>query len=257
MDLNQSDPSLKSIDILEALKEAGEDGLGITEVADAAGLNKSTVHRIMLALTKREYVTKNEATKKYRLGYKILQFSAALLDHLDVKELAHPYLQKLSEDLEETVHLVQQDGSYGVYVDKIDSPHPIGLLSHIGKRIMLHNSAAGKVILSYMSKEDRDRILTEVGLPELTEQTIVDREILEKELRSVIETGHAWNRGESRIDVYSIAAPIFDARGKVIYAVSVAGPSYRFTLEKAGEAILTLMNTTKIISEKWGYLKRG
>ncbi len=250
---NKSDPSLKAIDILEALIDAGKTGLGITEVTQKTGLNISTVHRIMSALTKREYTFRNESTKKYHLSHKVLQFTQVFQRDMDIKELIHPYLQQLSEDIRETVHLMQQDGNQCVFIDKIDSPHPIGLLTFIGKRSLMHCSAGGKVILAYMGKEERDRVLASAGLPRLTKYTITDREVLEHEIQNIIVEGFAWNRMEDRDDIIGIAAPIFDAGGKLLCTISIAGPSYRFTLDHARQSASLLKSVTRTISEKIGY----
>jgi len=250
----QSDSSLKPIDILEALMDAGAKGLGMTEVTHKTGLNKSTVHRLLLALTKRDYVLRDESTKRYKLGYKVLQFANAYRNDTNVKELIHPYLVRLSEQLRETVHLMQQDGTHCVFADKIDSPHDIGLLSYIGKRSLMHYSAGGKVILAYLAKEERDRIIAEVGLPRLTQYTITEREVLEYELQNVNVEGFAWNRMEDRDDIIGIAAPVFGPSGKLLFAISVAGPAYRFTLDIARQATIVLKETVRAISERLGYL---
>lgn len=253
----QSDPALKAIDILEALTDVGESGIGITEVAEKAGLNKSTAHRIMLALAKRNYVIRNEDTKRYKLGLKILQLGGAVLDHLNVKELASPYLIELSRQTGETVHLVQLDGNQGVYIDKVDSPHSFGLLSYIGKRIMLHCTAAGKALLAYTDQAKREGMLAETGLPARTANTITDRERLAGELADIRGRGYAWNRCEDRIDVNGIAAPLFDDRRNVVCAVAVAGPSDRFTEELAAQAVPILLETAQAISAKLGHAADG
>jgi DNA-binding IclR family transcriptional regulator len=251
--INKSDSSLKAIDILEALKDGGKSGLGITDVSQKTGLNVSTVHRIMSALTKREYILKDESTKKYHLSFKVLQFSHALKSNMKISELIHPYLVELSEKTGEAIHLMQQGGNHCVFVDKVDSPHPIGLMTYIGKQTFLHCSAGGKVILAHLSKDERDRIFNSVGLPRLTQHTITEREILEQDLGNVVLEGFSWNKMEDRDDVIGIAAPVFDASGKLLYAISVVGPSYRFTLEKARESTSILLTAARTISQKLGY----
>ncbi len=248
------DSSMRVIDILEVLKDNNTYGLSITEVSEKTGHSNSTVHRIMTALNKRGYIIRDDKTRKYKLGYMILQFTNVLMSDTNIKELARPYLEKLNRELKEAVHLILRSGNYGVYIDKIDSPHPIGLQVYIGKRIMLHSSAAGKVILAYMSKEKRVQILSEVGLPKFTDQTLVEFEKIEKELVEILNKGYAWNRGENRTDVYSIAAPIFDATGEVVGTLSLAGPSYRFNDENISKMVTTLTSTTRKLSNILGYL---
>ncbi len=247
------DSSLKAIDILEVLKSAGHNGMGITAIAEAAGLNKSTVHRIILALTKRDYAIRNDETKKYKLGFKMSQFGGALLDSLDVRTIANPYLVELGRTVGETIHLVQLDGNQGVYIDKIDSPHSVGLQSFIGKRVMLHCNASGKVMLAYMDITKREQILNEAGMPRRTPRTITERDALEEELHTIKELGYAWNKSEDRDDVVSIAAPVLDSKHNLVCAVAVAGPKYRFTEDIASKAIPSLLKTTTLISGEMGH----
>lgn len=252
-DEQQHDSSLKAIDILEALKEAGPNGMGLTEVAERSGLTKSTVHRIMSALTNRDYVIRNDETKKYKLGFKILQFNGAMIESLSVRSIAHPHLMELGRATGETIHLVHRDGNQGVYIDKIDCHHSVGLLSYIGKRIMLHCTAAGKVFLAYMDSEQRNRIIDEVGLPRRTPHTITDRSRLEEELQTIREQGFSWNKMEDREDVIAISAPLFDSGNTLISAIAVAGPTYRFSQETAMQAIPVLLETAQTVSGKLGY----
>ncbi|MDF2962279.1 MAG: IclR family transcriptional regulator [Paenibacillus sp.] len=248
-----SDPSLKAIDILESLRGSGKDGLGITEIAEIAGLHKSSVHRIITALAKREYVIRNEATKKYVLGYKLLELCAHLVENVPLKDIARPYLEALNDRVQETIHLIQRDGNYCVIIDKLNCKHSIGLLSYVGKRQLLHCTSAGKIIMAFMEKEDRNRVITEGGLIPITGNTIVDPAKLEREIMNIREQGISWNISEDREDVVGIATPIFDAAGKVVAALNVSGPSFRFTQEIAQEAMGPLKETAAEISRKMGY----
>ncbi|WP_407267793.1 IclR family transcriptional regulator [Radiobacillus sp. PE A8.2] len=248
-----SNSSLKTIDILEALMDSENKEMGITEVANKTGLNKSTLHRIMQALVERDYIIRNEQTKKYRLGYKILQFNFALLDNLEVKRVAHPYLVELGNKTAETIHLIQRDGNNAVYIDKIDPPHSVALLSYVGKRILLHATAGGKIILAHLSKEERQEIYDKVGLQNKTKRTISDRETLEKEIVEIQQTGYSYNLAEDREDVNAVAAPIYEVGGRLAAVVVVAGPSYRLTKEMIDTHTELLLATAKTISEKLGY----
>src|SRR5699024_8808346 len=135
--MEKIDSSMRVIDILETLKENNKNGLGITDISNITGHSKSTVHRTMVALRERGYVTRDSTTKKYKLGHKLWQLTNNLIDNLDVRHIARPYMEKLNEKYKESVHLIVRSGNYGLYIDKIDSPLPIGLQVHIGKRILL------------------------------------------------------------------------------------------------------------------------
>ena len=252
-----TDPSLKPLEILEMLGTADREGMGATTLAEKTGLSKSTVHRLANALADAGYVIRNDATKKYKLGYRILRVFSSLVNNIEIKEVARPYLEALSERTQETVHLVQTEGLYGVYVDKIDSPQPVGLLSQVGKRIMLHCTGAGKILFAYMPDEKRERVYAEVGLPKQTEHTITDRKSMERELASIRQLGYGLDRIEAREGICCIAAPIFNQSGQVIASFSISGPSYRFSAADAEALAGEIKITSNRISRDLGFVSHS
>lgn len=232
----EHDASMKVIDILEAFIDGGRDGLRLTEVTQSTDLNKSTVHRILLALTERGYLHRNEATKKYTMGYKAMQFSRIVDWDRYIIDISRPFLAKLRQLTGETVQLMKLDGHHAVYIDKIDTVHAIGLLTYVGKHTFLHATAGGKAILACQNEEIRNKLLTSAGLPALTPRTLTDPVALSRQLELARTDGIAWNRSEDRDDIVAIAAPIRNRDGEVSYSISIAGPSYRFTESHAAAA---------------------
>ncbi|OXM16282.1 IclR family transcriptional regulator [Paenibacillus herberti] len=251
--MEKLDPSLKALEIIEACAKSGSEGIGVTEIVNETGLSRSTVHRLVISLTESFYLRRVGTSKKFKLGYRLLRLTDSLTNDLKIKDIASPYLHQLSATTQEAVHLIQLDGSYAVYVDKIDSPQPVGLLSKIGTRIMLHCTGAGKVLLAHLSVEQRARIVQEVGLPPQTPYSITDAAKLNQELAVIKEQGYSIDRMENREGIYCIAGPIYDHRNEVIAAFSVSGPSYRFSLEQLDSHIPTIKETTRLISEQLGF----
>jgi DNA-binding IclR family transcriptional regulator len=252
--MKTSDSALKPLEILEVLSEADNDGMGATTLSEKTGLSKSTVHRLANALAGAGYVIRNDTTKKYKLGYRILRISSSFINKIEIKEVARSYLEELSEKTQETAHLVQLDGLHGVYIDKIDSPQPVGLLSQIGKRILLHCTGAGKILFAYMPEEIRDQVYTEVGLPKQTEHTLVTREAMEMELAEIRRLGYGLDRIEAREGICCIAAPIYNQNGQVIASFSISGPSYRFSPADAEALAEMVKETSDKISKDLGYI---
>jgi IclR family acetate operon transcriptional repressor len=246
------DPSLKALAILEACSGSGKEGLGVAEITRATGLSRSTVHRLVAALLETGYLRKLPG-KKYSLGYRILSLAAPLLDDSELKEMVRPYLERLAQRTGETVHLVQRNGHYAVYVDKIDSPQPVGLLSKVGVRLLLHCTAAGKVLLAHMSEEERRQVYETVGLPAQTPATITSAEKLEEELRIIREQGYALDKMENRDGVFCIAGPVFNHQKAVVASFSVSGPAFRFDLERAAGWAGEIKETSLHISKMLGY----
>ncbi|SMB97223.1 transcriptional regulator, IclR family [Thermanaeromonas toyohensis ToBE] len=243
---------VKTLEVLEILASARE-GLGVTEISRTLNLSKSTVHRILTALSHKQYVWKDEVTRRYKLGFKLLLLSSQVLDSLELRQIARAELVDLANKSRETVHLVWLDGDEGVYIEKIDTPETIGLLSRIGKRAPLYSTAVGKAMLAFMSEERLNSYFRRVPLVPLTPHTIVDEGKLREYLFRVREQGFALDCEENREGVICVAAPIFQADGKVIAAVSISGPSFRFSVERAKELAPVVKEAAKRISRKLGF----
>ncbi len=110
------------------------------------------MHRLLATLQYRGYIEQNEETENFRLGLKVMELSSKVFNGLEVRSLAHPYLEKLMRKTKETVHLVIRDGSEGVYIEKVESPETIRMASKISFRTPLYCTAVGKVFLSGLSE---------------------------------------------------------------------------------------------------------
>lgn len=244
--------SLKVIKILEALAEV-PDGMGVTEICKTLGFSKGTVHRILSELAEINYVLKNEDSKRYRLSLKILQLSNKILESLELRQLARQEMHVLADLSKETIHLVWLEGYEGVYIDKIETPHSVGLLSRIGSRIYLHCTAAGKAMLAFLDDEERKRILWYVGMPKRTVHTVTSPEKLAEEMDRIKNNCFALDNEENREGVICIGAPILHANGKPVAAISVSGPSFRFNTEHALAFGPMVREAALRISHKLGY----
>jgi IclR family transcriptional regulator, KDG regulon repressor len=141
----------KFFNIVDLLEKSEE--LRLKDIADKLKIDKSTAHRFLKTLLKYNYVKMNPANKKYSLGLKFLNIATGIIDSMDVRNIAHPYLIKLEEITSETIHLTTFDGNRVVYIDKIESPKPIRMYSRIGNIAPIYCTAAGKVILAFQEEE--------------------------------------------------------------------------------------------------------
>lgn len=245
-------PSLRALTILEALADNSY-GLTLTEVAERTSITKTTAHRCLQDLLKHHYVRRDDTSKRYFLGYRVLGIASALLDDLDVRVVARPHLERLMAALEETVHLVQLDGTEIVYIDKVDCPHPVMLVSKVGKRRPLHCTGVGKTILAFSPEELLTRVLEGPGLRRYTATTITDPAELRRELKRIRAQGYALDNGEHREGIACVAAPVFDVHGAITAAVSVAGPNFRFPLAHAEAQAPLVLGVCRAISRDCGF----
>lgn len=252
MRLDVMDKQLKALDIIEALSSIAG-WISVTQISCTTGLSKSTVHRLLTALCDRGYVIRNEQTKKYRLGLKILSISSQALESLELRRHARPLMMELMQKSRETVHLVAIEGDEGVYVEKIDTPESIGLLSRVGKRVPLYCTSVGKAILAQADAGWVDGYLVRIPLVPRTAGTITDVSLLKQELEKVRIRGFAMDLEENKEGVICVAAPIIQAGGSVIGAISISGPSFRFTAGSALSYGPVIAEFCRTISWQIGY----
>ena len=204
----------------------------IQDIVKKTKIPESTIFRILNTLIKNKYVIQEPNTKKYFLTFKITYLGNLISSSLNIRDIAKPYLLKLSEKSKESASLVIEQDSQAVYIDFVEGPDKLlKTLSHIGRSAPLHCTAVGKCLLLNYSAEMLQRYIERKGLIKLAKNTITKKEDLIQEIRKVKMQGYAVDSEECEEGVMCVAAPIYDFMGKVIASVSVTGPSTRLTNE--------------------------
>jgi IclR family transcriptional regulator, KDG regulon repressor len=133
--------------------------IGVTELSHTLGLGKSTVHRLLTSLASRGYVRKNPETERYCLGFKAFEVGSLAAGRGSIRDVAAPFLRSLMLATKETVHLGVLDEWEVVYIDKIESDHPLQMYSRVGRRAPLHCTALGKSLAAWETDDWLDRFL--------------------------------------------------------------------------------------------------
>lgn len=239
------------LDILELLS-LEKDGLGVTEIGNRTGLHKSTVHRIVSALAERGYIEKVSGRGIYKIGLKLVEISSVYLNSVELKTEARPYLHELTAHLGQPSHLAILDDTDAVYIDKVDMVNNIRLYSQIGRRIPVYCSALGKCLLSGLNDNEMQEIVSRCSFEKYTANTL-DKDALLKQVRAVAAAGWAIDDEEHDEGIRCVASPVLDYRGKVIAAVSIAGPAAVIAPQNDSETGRVLRETALKISERMGY----
>ncbi|SHF54867.1 transcriptional regulator, IclR family [Desulforamulus putei DSM 12395] len=225
----------------------------LSNISSKLKMSKSTVHGILSTLKQYGYIEQSSFTGNYKLGIRFFELGRIVASTWDVRAVSGPYIQKLLERTGETVHLVVLDKGEVLYIDKRESNQSLRIVSEIGSRLPAHCTGVGKVLLAYLPKLEMQRIITTKGLPQYTKNTITDPLKLEEELKAIRERGYAYDIEEIMENLSCIAAPIFDYSGKAIAAISISGPSTRFTAVRLEEIKPILIETAAEISTSLGY----
>lgn len=243
---------IRAMSILDILGKY-ERELGITEIGEELCLHKSTVYRLISTLEKRGYIKQNLRTGKYFLGLHLMELGMAVLNQLDLRRVASPYLNELREKTDEVVHLGILDQDQIVYIDKIDIERPLTMGSKIGGRSPGYCTGLGKVLLANLPQDKLEKMFMDTKLYRFTPNTITDYNLLLEHFARIREQGYAIDDEEHELGIRCLAAPIKDYRGEVIAAISVSGPTLRMTREKVDliGPIITAMGEK--ISKSLGY----
>ena len=205
---------------------------GITEVAEAMGLSKSAVHRVLSSLRRGGLVELDEQTRRYSLGVGALRLGLSYLDRIDVRRLARPVLEDLSERSGETATLSVLLGDRDrIYVDQVTPEREVIMSVSLGEPYPLHAGASSRVFLAFLPDAHRERYLARVRWPPCAASTIVDGAGLREELLQVRSQGWARSAGERQDGAASVAAPVLRHDGTPAAVVSVCGPASRFAAE--------------------------
>ena len=236
---------VRAVEVLDALAENGAE-LGTNEIARRTGINPSTVSRLLATLTTAGLVDHVADSGRYRLGLRLVQLGNAVLERLDLRELARPHLLALVELTQETATLSAPGERNAITVDFVRSPASVQSVAEIGRPSVAHATATGKVMLAFGD------VNLASPLEPYTRRTITEPDALAAELARVRRRGWAQSVGEREDDLNAIAAPIWDSRGALAAILGVQGPSTRFNTHAMRAALEPLLERARTVSGALG-----
>lgn len=229
--------------------------IGVSELARAVGLPKSTVHRILLELQEWDMVTQNE-DGRYEIGSRMFEIGTRVVTQSRLRDLALPALHALYQACGETIHLAVLDGGRScLYLEKIPGPQPLKLPSRFGGRVAAHCTAVGKVLLAFSPPEVVQDYLR-VPLERLGPRSLTDPAVLVAHLEEVRQRGFATSEDEVAPNVNGVGAPIFDGDTPVA-AVAVSGTAQTVKPERFVLAVKTAAAAvSKALAQEPAYTRR-
>ena len=219
-ELSTVETSLRIVDAVAAL-----DGARVSEVSDHLGIPVSTVHGHLKTLHGECYLMKEG--DEYHVGLQFLNHGGQARERKEGYQFAEKKVQKLAAETNERAQFVVEENGRGYYTHTESGEDAVLADARIGKRIYLHDSAAGKSILAQLPENRVRDIIDRWDLPAYTEHTITDEEELFEELEQVREQGYALNIQETHEGLHAVGASVKTYQGQVLGAFSVSGPSNR------------------------------
>jgi IclR family KDG regulon transcriptional repressor len=226
--------------------------LGVREAARLTNLPPSTVGRMMIALKEAGLLAQDPDSRLYHLGSKVLAWAEVCMANFDIRRLALPAMRQLHQDTQETISLYVLEGNERVCVERLESPHNVRIVARIGRRLPLYAGSAGKVMLAFLPEARQEEIIRSMTFQPFTPTTITDPDVLRRELRVIRQQGYAVSRGEWQAEASGVAAPILDSRGQLEAALTISGPSQRFTDEVIAHYAQVVTRVAAQISQELG-----
>ncbi|MBO8141776.1 MAG: IclR family transcriptional regulator [Firmicutes bacterium] len=241
----------RALSILFAVAEQGS--ARVTDLAEDLGLDKATVSRLGKSLIRWGLLEQDPDSRALRLGPGTAWLGARYLGRQEIRTVARELLVGLSQRTGRSVALVMLSGDEAILIDRVDGTHWLGVQAEIGQRMPLTYRASCKAMLAHLPRDQIQRILDNAAETSPSGRPI-RRDEREAELETIRRRGYAVSREEVDKGVTGIGAPIFDAEGKVIAAISVATAT--LTVQREEEELRlakAVCETAKAISKKLGF----
>jgi DNA-binding IclR family transcriptional regulator len=243
----------RALELMEQFHGEVEE-LGVTDLSKLLTLHKNNVFRLLATLESRGYIEQNILTGNYRLGLKTLELGQTFTKQMGLLRQSRPVLERLVRECNETMYVAILKGVSIVYLDAVETDLTVRVVPRVGARLPAHCTAAGKVQLAYLSEEESDIFLHD-ELKRYTPNTLTGRDDLKKQLQEIAVLGYAIDDEELDVGVRCVSAPIRDYTHRIIGAVSVSGPSMRFSRERMERELIPLvLKAEKEISLKLGFV---
>ncbi|WP_433790720.1 IclR family transcriptional regulator [Actinoplanes sp. CA-252034] len=246
---------IRALDILELFLDRPE--MSAREVTERLDLPRTTVHELLVTLVERAYLVPVAGQPvRYRLGLPLFQLGSAFAGRLDLVREAQSVARDVAAGCDEAVHVAVLDGADVVYLVKVDSIHPVRMVSGVGLRLPAHCTAVGKVLLAGLDRVALDAVLAKGPLTAMTRESITDPERLRADLDRVRAEGIAVDMGESDTAMRCVAAAVRDHSGAVVAAMSVSAPIIRWSAQAHPEWTQLVRDGAATLSARMGHQAR-
>jgi len=229
---------VRGLTVLEIVADSPE-GIGVTEIAQRAEVDKGTVSRLLSTLRRMGYVQQRAVDRRFVLGSRCLWLARAYRSRQEeITDLAAPFLAQLRDTTQETVHLAVREGFFVTYVAQEQPDRSLRVRSAIGSRLPLHRTAMGRALLALLSDDERDQLVAAIVADAGDRGDSVDVDTLLADVKESVERG--WALVDRHDDVTRLASAIIDPDGEPIAAITLSGPTYRVQpeLDRLGEAVV-------------------
>lgn len=249
----------KALDVLDAVAAHGRPVRFSDLLADSA-YPKATLYRFLQTLTHQGMLRYDEERGTYALGIRLVRLAHAAWSTSSLAPIARPYLDELSAETGETIHLAQMDQGQVLYVDKRNAAKPVEMFSSAGKVGPAYCTGVGKAMLAYLDDAALEAAIARQSFHRFTPETLDTPDKLKAELAAIRARGHAFDREEHEPGIICCAVPILSRSGRAIGAISVTSTTARTSLgalEAQAGRIKDIASKIASAAEDWRFPEQG
>lgn len=237
---------LRGLDVLEA---AAAGVIGLAELAEKLDLTRSTAHRLASVLVERRYLS-FVPREGYSLGPKLLELGYGARQQMNIIRIAAPYLEALALSSEDTVHLGALEGRRALYLDKIAGRRRVEISSRVGERQPVTSTGLGKALIL----DETEANWHEIYVAELGKNASESYfKAWLKNMRVYARNGYAFDLEENEDQIRCVAAPIREAGGNIVAAISLSSAAQYMSDARMAELVIEVKKTTAAISRELGW----
>jgi DNA-binding IclR family transcriptional regulator len=248
---------VKSLAIMEILAES-VDGMGVTEIGERVGMNKSTVHRILTTLVHENYVEQDQAKGRYRLSFKLFVIARKIINNIRATKVVGTFLEKLAAKTGESARFAVPDYENArlVVCDEVLTKKPISVRKSLGDGLSLSKTAAGMMFLANLSDDEIKRLMDDKGRKTVIEDEGYSFSKLKKDLGVVRESGYAYDEAATADSTINVAAPVFGEEGELVGLLDVYVPKFRCPKDFEKKSGKLVQDTALEVSKRLGFIPK-
>lgn len=247
-------PNLERGLLVIELLATKKQGLTLAEITETLSLTKTSAFRVVSTLIFKNYLQKNETTKKLTLSRKMLTLGISAMNEQSIVEASIDVMRALRDETRESVMLGVLIGEQGTILEQVSSSYPVKLFVEPGTQFSLHSSVGGKSILAHLPSEEANNIIKKLTLTKFTKNTIISKKDFRKELDGVKQNGFAIDNGEDIQGIHCIGAPVYNEHGYPVAALWITAPHGRLPHDEFTSKGKIISKYALEISAKLGYL---
>jgi DNA-binding IclR family transcriptional regulator len=241
----------KVISILEYVIYSAKP-VNAVQVSKYFNMSVPNAYKYLTELQKCGLIIKLE-DKTYSPSFKIVEYSSTILKKINIREFAHPFLVDLMAKTGQTVHLGVMENLNGVYIDKVEGPNSLPMISKVGATFDLYSTSLGKALLAFLDEQKIDVYLNGIKIIKKTKNTIIDKARLKMNLKNIKQMKYSVDMEENEDGIVCIGAPVFNFDDLPVASLSISVVASKVNPQLINEYADKVLSCANAISKLAGY----